>query len=63
MVGLHYFGPNAGEVVQGFAIALKLKAKKSDFDRLVGIHPTCAERFTTLYLKKGITKEDLEANC
>ena len=43
VLGLHFIGPNAGEVVQGFALAFKLGATKADFDRLVGIHPTCAE--------------------
>lgn len=43
VVGFHYLGPNAGEVTQGFALGLKLGAKKEDFSNLVGIHPTCAE--------------------
>jgi len=52
VVGFHYLGPNAGEVTQGFGIALKMGATKADFDNLIGIHPTTAENFTTL----GITK-------
>ena len=43
VVGLHILGPNAGEVVQGFALGIKTGAKKKDFDDLVGIHPTVAE--------------------
>ena len=43
VVGFHYLGPNAGEVTQGFGIALKMGATKDDFDNLVGIHPTTAE--------------------
>ena len=43
MVGFHVLGPNAGEITQGFALAVKLGAKKSDFDDLIGIHPTTAE--------------------
>ena len=35
-------------VLDGYALAVKLGATKSDFDNLVGIHPTCAEEFTTL---------------
>lgn len=53
VVGFHIFGPDAGEITQGFAIGLKLGAKKSDFDNLVGIHPTCAENFTTLKITKA----------
>jgi len=47
-VGLHYLGPNAGEVTQGYAVALRLGATKYDFDSTVGIHPTTSENFTTL---------------
>lgn len=46
MVGFHFLGPNAGEVTQGYAVAIKLGAKKSDFDRTVGIHPTVSEVIT-----------------
>ncbi|KAJ7353844.1 thioredoxin reductase [Desmophyllum pertusum] len=52
VVGFHIVGPNAGEVTQGYAIAIKLGATKKDFDRTVGIHPTVSEVFTTL----GTTK-------
>jgi len=48
VVGFHYVGPNAGEITQGFALAVRLGATKEDFDNLVGIHPTAAEEFTTL---------------
>ena len=36
-------GPNAGEITQGYAVALRLGATKADFDSTVGIHPTCSE--------------------
>ena len=48
VIGFHYIGPNAGEVTQGFALALKVGATKSDFDGVVGIHPTDAEGFCDL---------------
>lgn len=48
VVGLHFMGPNAGEVVQGFAMAIMMGATKEQFDELVGIHPTAAEEFTVL---------------
>ncbi|XP_046406206.1 thioredoxin reductase 1, cytoplasmic-like [Ischnura elegans] len=59
VIGFHVLGPNAGEITQGFALALKLGATKSDFDNLVGIHPTCAEVFTTMFITKssGISVE------
>lgn len=48
VVGFHFVGPNAGEITQGFALALRLGAKKSDFDDLIGIHPTDAESLCSL---------------
>ena len=59
LLGLHFLGPNAGEVMQGFALAFKFNATKADFDRLIGIHPTVAEarvgrtRGVPLHLGKG----------
>lgn len=43
VVGLHYLGPEAGEVTQGFGVAMLMGATKEDFDHTVGIHPTRAE--------------------
>jgi pyruvate/2-oxoglutarate dehydrogenase complex dihydrolipoamide dehydrogenase (E3) component len=63
VIGFHYLGPNSGEVTQGFALALKLNAKKSDFDTLIGIHPTCAELFTNLNVTKSSGKEWEKTNC
>lgn len=48
VVGLHMVGPDAGEIVQGFAVALKCGATKAQFDATIGIHPTSAEEFVTL---------------
>ncbi len=48
VVGLHMVGADAGEIVQGFAVALQCGATKAQFDRTVGIHPTTAEEFVTL---------------
>jgi len=53
VIGFHYLGPNAGEVTQGFAGMIKLKATKNDFDDLIGIHPTTAEVFTTMEKTKA----------
>lgn len=43
VVGFHVAGPNAGEITQGYAIAMKLRATKNDFTNVVGIHPTNSE--------------------
>ena len=48
VVGLHMVGPEAGEVVQGFAVAMKAGATKAIFDSTIGIHPTAAEEFVTM---------------
>uniref|UniRef100_A0A1I7XS38 Glutaredoxin domain-containing protein n=1 Tax=Heterorhabditis bacteriophora TaxID=37862 RepID=A0A1I7XS38_HETBA len=61
-VGYHILSPWAGEVTQGFAISLKMACTKRDFDRLIGIHPTVAENFTTLTLVKKEGDEELKAN-
>jgi len=48
VVGAHMIGPDAGETVQGIAIALKCGATKEQFDATIGIHPTAAEEFVTM---------------
>ncbi len=48
VVGAHMIGPDAGEIIQGIAIAVKLGATKAQFDATIGIHPTAAEEFVTL---------------
>ena len=48
ILGLHMLAPDAGEILQGFAVALKAGATKADFDRTIGIHPTAAEEFVTM---------------
>ena len=48
VVGLHMVGADAGEIVQGFAVALKAGATKAVFDSTIGIHPTSAEEFVTM---------------
>lgn len=42
-MGFHVLGPNAGEVTQGFAAALKCGLTKQQLDSTIGIHPVCAE--------------------
>ena len=48
IIGLHLLAPDAGEILQGFGVALKAGATKEDFDRTIGIHPTAAEEFVTM---------------
>ncbi len=48
VVGCHVVGPDAPEIVQGFAVAVRAGLTKKDFDRTIGIHPTAAEELVTL---------------
>ena len=48
VLGCHMVGPEAGEIIQGLAIALKAGATKRDFDETIGVHPTAAEEFVTM---------------
>lgn len=48
VVGLHVIGFAADEMLQGFAVAIKMGATKADFDNCVAIHPTSAEEFVTM---------------
>jgi len=48
VVGMHMVGTDAGEIMQGFAAAMKAGVTKSDLDATVGIHPTAAEEFVTM---------------
>lgn len=48
VLGLHMVGPDAGEIVQGMAVAMVAGATKAQFDATVGIHPTAAEELVTL---------------
>ncbi|MDC0835514.1 Glutathione reductase [Geitlerinema sp. FC II] len=48
VVGAHMVGENAAEIIQGVAIAVKMGARKADFDATVGIHPSSAEEFVTM---------------
>ena len=48
VLGVHMVGDDAGEIMQGIAVALKAGATKADFDATIGIHPTAAEEFVTM---------------
>jgi len=54
VLGCHMAGPEAGEIIQGLAVALKAGATKRIFDDTIGIHPTAAEEFVTMRTPTGI---------
>lgn len=51
VLGCHMVGPDAGEIIQGLAVALNCGATKAQFDATIGIHPTAAEEFVTMRTK------------
>jgi glutathione reductase (NADPH) len=53
VLGVHMVGDDAGEILQGFAVAIRCKATKAQLDATVGIHPTIAEEFVTMRSKVG----------
>ncbi|XP_039653277.1 thioredoxin reductase 3 [Perca fluviatilis] len=63
VIGFHYLGPNAGEVTQGFGVAMKCGATKEQLDSTIGIHPTCAEIFTTLDVTKSSGGDITQSGC
>ena len=63
VAGFHYLGPNAGEVTQFAALALKFKATKEDFNKVVGIHPTSAELFTNMTVTKRSGLSPIPQGC
>jgi glutathione reductase (NADPH) len=56
VLGCHMLGPDAPEIIQGLAIAVKCGATKRQFDQTVGIHPSAAEEFVTMREKVVRTK-------
>jgi len=52
VLGAHMLGPDAPEIIQAMAIAVKLGATKQQFDEAVAIHPTAAEEFVTMRMRE-----------
>ncbi|KAF1469985.1 Thioredoxin reductase 3, partial [Pygoscelis antarcticus] len=63
VIGFHVLGPNAGEVTQGFAAAIKCGLTKELLDETIGIHPTCGEVFTTMDITKSSGQDITQRGC
>lgn len=63
VLGMHFIGPQAGEVIQGFAAAIKADLTASILMNTVGIHPTIAEEFTRINITKRSGKDPNPASC
>ena len=61
VVGVHIFGDDAPEMMQGIGVAMTAGATKADFDRTIGIHPTSAEEFVTLRTRTRVAGNTAQA--
>lgn len=58
VVGIHMIGDNVDEMLQGFAVAVKMGATKADFDSTIAIHPSSSEELVTMKTPQSVPKED-----
>jgi thioredoxin reductase (NADPH) len=63
VLGIHFLGPSAGEVMQGYGTAVKKGITFSDLEDTVGIHPTSAEEIVTLSVTKSSGKDAVAGGC
>jgi thioredoxin reductase (NADPH) len=63
ILGLHIAAPNAGEIIQGYAVAFKKGLTYQDIIDTVGIHPTVAEEFMTMSVLKSSGASGEKAGC
>ena len=63
IVGLHLVGEHAAEIMQGFALAIRLGATKSDLDATIGIHPSSAEELVHVSVTKRSGEDAAKAGC
>jgi thioredoxin reductase (NADPH) len=63
VIGLHYAGPNAGEVMQGYAVAVTAGLTKEAWDNTIGIHPTTSEELVILDKTKREFPNVEKAGC
>jgi thioredoxin reductase (NADPH) len=63
VLGIHIASPNAGEIMQGLAVAFRKGLRLSDLSGTVGIHPTTAEEFTTMKVLKSSGASTQKAGC
>ncbi len=60
IVGIHLIGDNVDEMLQGFAVAIKMGATKADFDNTIAIHPTSAEELVTMKTPEPVVSNNLK---
>ncbi|XP_011311994.1 thioredoxin reductase 1, mitochondrial isoform X2 [Fopius arisanus] len=63
ILGMHFIGPHAGEVIQGFSAAMKCNITFPQLKATVGIHPTSAEEFTRVFITKSSGMDPTPQSC
>ena len=63
VIGLHFVGPNAGEVIQGFAVAMRKGATFHDFFSTLSVHPTVAEGLTNAEITRSSGRPAEKTGC
>ncbi len=63
VLGMHIAAPNAGEIIQGFAVAFRKGMKYGDLTNTVGIHPTTAEEFCTMSVTRSSGETVEKSGC
>jgi len=63
VIGMHYFGPSADEVIGGFVVAMKLGMTKENLDSTIGIHPSTSEDLFNLDVTKRSGEEFRKTEC
>lgn len=63
VIGLHYAGPHAGEVMQGYAVAMRIGLTKHQLDSTIGIHPTSSEELTNMTVTKSSGEDCMKSSC
>jgi len=63
VLGMHYVGPNAGEIMQGFGVSMKHGLTYTQLTETIGIHPTSAEEIVTLSITKSSGEDAAAGGC
>jgi thioredoxin reductase (NADPH) len=63
IVGIHFFGPSADEVIGGYSLAMKMGITKKDLDSSIGVHPSCSEDLFNLDITKRSGLEYRKTEC
>lgn len=63
VLGIHYLGPHAGEIIMGFGTAMLMGVTKEILFDTVGLHPTCAEEIVLLTTTKRENKNAEKSGC